>query len=125
MQASDCTEEELKIYKEKYNLTLTTWNIAGVKDIRKVEIDGEAVALIEFSNSTFEENSVEIHNFEVFNKGKGIGTKIIKKLIKELEGEGIKLSLYSYSKESTSFWKKCNFEVYDDGTGTPILCYSE
>ena len=123
MELLDCTEEDLKIYIREWNLKLTAWGSAWPEDICKIEIDGEIVALIEYSNGMYEEDSLHIHNFEVFNKGKGIGSKIIEEITKNLEGA--KLYLYSNSKESTSFWQKCNFEFYDDGTGTPILCYSE
>ncbi|MGG4512145.1 GNAT family N-acetyltransferase [Heyndrickxia sporothermodurans] len=123
MRLLDCTKEELKIYKEKFDLKLGTWDMAEPEDISMIEIDGEIVALIEFSNGMYGENSVQIDNFEVFNKGRGIGSKIVEELTKDLDGA--KVYLYPYSKKSDAFWKKCKFEVFDDGTGTPILCYQE
>lgn len=123
MQLIDCTEEELKIFLKDHNLTLTTWGMAEPEDISKIEMNGQIVALIEFSKGMYGEKSIHINNFEVFNKGEGIGSKIIEELTKDLNGTEI--YLYPYSKKSDAFWKKHKFRCIVDGTGTPILQYTE
>ncbi|KXY73131.1 GNAT family N-acetyltransferase [Bacillus sp. FSL W7-1294] len=123
MELLDCTEEELKIYNKEFGLTLNTWRMAEPEDIYMIKIDGEIVALIEFSKGMYGEKSIQIDNFEVFNKGKGIGSKIVKELTKDLDG--LEIYLYPSSNKSEAFWKKHKFEGIDDGTETIILRYSD
>ncbi|MEH7503867.1 GNAT family N-acetyltransferase [Neobacillus drentensis] len=126
MELLECTKEEFEFYKEKF-LTLTTWNpnfeIESEIILNKIEVDGEIVALIEYSKAMYGELNIHIDNFEVFEKGKGIGSKIIDELKKDLNGAEI--YLYSYSPESDAFWKKHKFKDINDGTGLGILRYSE
>lgn len=64
-------------------------------------------------------NTIEINNFEVFKKGKGAGSKIIKKFLKDCVG--YQVYLYPYNQNSRLFWEKHGFIAVDDGTGTIIF----
>ncbi|MCP1161361.1 GNAT family N-acetyltransferase [Bacillus infantis] len=126
MELLECTKEEFDYYKETF-LTLSTWNpifeFESLSILKKIEVNGEIVALLEFSGSMYGEHSIEIDNFEVFEKGKGIGSKVVDG-IKEYF-TGYELYLYSSSPESDAFWKKHGFKSLDDGTGTGILRFSK
>jgi hypothetical protein len=116
MEFIECTNDDfIKFYKEK-SLTLSTWDLTKTgldfpsesdMALYKITLYDDVVALIELSKG-MHENSILIHNFEVFEKGKGRGSMIINKLKKELKG--ITIYLYSSSSESYSFWKKHDFE---------------
>lgn len=120
MDFKECTDEEVLKYKQEYNLELS-WQMAT--DVLEVAINRKIVGLIECSKGMYdEEDCIQIENFEVFEKGKGHGSEIIKKVLKELQGKVI--YLYVHSEKSKAFWEKLNFIAVDDGTGTPIHRYS-
>lgn len=106
-------EEELIKYKNKYTLKLSWFG-----DIAKlITKDKEPVALIEaYINE--DESILQINNFEVLDKRKGIGTEIIN----NLKNSNYEICLYVDDLESKLFWESLGFEEYDDGTGTPIHC---
>jgi len=115
-----CTEEEILDFKENNKLQLS-WRMSMPEDVFKVELDGAVVGLIEFSESMYDDGGAHINNFEVFEKGKGLGSLIINMFL----GSWDKGPLYLYvnSEESKTFWEKHSFAAYDDGTGTPIHRY--
>jgi N-acetylglutamate synthase-like GNAT family acetyltransferase len=106
-----CENDELATYKEQYKLELD-WENAT--DVFKLEIDGEIVGLIEYAEG-FEKDSIHIHSFEVLEKGKGIGGKIIGEIINDAGGYPI--YLYANGKKSQAFWEKHHFKSLDDGSG--------
>ena len=117
MNFSCCTYEELSVFQEKYKLTLN-WEISV--NPMKVENNSRIVGLIDCSfGELYGEKSIEINNFEVFEKGKNIGSEIVVEFLKETKN--YEIYLYPYSKKSEAFWKKHGFAVMDDGTGTKIL----
>lgn len=121
MEFLECTEDQIKAFKKSKNLTLS-WVITD--GAYKVEINGEIVALIDYSRGgMFGKNTIEIDNFEVFKKGQGIGSKIIAEITKDLEGN--KIYLYAHSEKSKRFWEKHGFKSINDGTGTEVMCFSE
>ncbi|MDC0764246.1 GNAT family N-acetyltransferase [Brevibacillus sp. AG] len=117
----NCTNDELVSFIKKYDLELNwDWaiNISDcsciVEDVYKVEDNGEIIGLIDFSFKTiFGSDSIQIENFEVFEKGKGIGSKIINALIDQLPG--VHIYLYVNDERSKSFWEKHKF-MNDPGT---------
>ncbi|WP_313893760.1 GNAT family N-acetyltransferase [Psychrobacillus sp.] len=120
MKFLECTDEKSNDLKETYNLTLA-WEM--VVEPCMVEIDDEIVALIDMSQGgMFGENSIEIYKFEVFEKGKGIGSKIITEVLKKSKGKEV--YLYAEDRKSKSFWEKHGFEAIDDGSGTKVMQFS-
>lgn len=114
-----CSEMTLNKYKVTHNLELN-WlmpiNVFKVKCCRRY------IGLIDFSHTgMFNEKSWEIHNFEVFKKGKGHGTKMLEALIKELPGQT--LYLYAIDIPSKLFWEKSGFITKGDGTRTTSIHY--
>lgn len=107
-----CTEEETLEFVEKYSLE-QNWSGARPKKIR---INGEVVALMEFEEG---ENEIEIITYEVFEKGKGFGTRIIKELMEDLS-EATYLRLYAYDERSKSFWEKCGLVPVPQSNGTEV-----
>jgi len=69
MELVECMKDELP----RLNLELN-WSMA-VK-IFKIEINGKIVGLIDYSEGMYEKNSIHIDNFEVLEKGNGIGSSI-------------------------------------------------
>ncbi|WP_179031561.1 GNAT family N-acetyltransferase [Paenibacillus kribbensis] len=86
-----------------------------------MEIYGEIVGLIDLSSGMYGKNSLQIDNFEVFEKGKGIGSNIIDKVLKQCQKNDI--YLYVNSKKSKAFWESHKFKAINDGTGTEIHRY--
>ena len=83
MEFLECTKEEFETYKEKF-LTLKTWQPTFEYEseiiLNKIEIDGEVVALIEYSKAMYGDDNIQIdrdrgtgpltHNPLLFSKKK-------------------------------------------------------
>lgn len=88
---------------------------------KKVMINGQIVALLDIDYEYEELNGcIMINSFEVFQKGIGIGTAIIKELLDIHKNK--KFCLYS-EPVAENFWRSMGFVLGDDGTGTDIYYY--
>ncbi len=88
---------------------------------KKVIINGHTVALLDIDYEYEELNGcIMINTFEVFQKGIGLGTVIIKRLLDINRGK--KFCLYS-EPVAERFWKSMGFVLGDDGTGTDVYYY--
>lgn len=86
----ECSEEEIERFKKTYNLQ----EIKFEYGYKKVTLNNIPVALIDID---YEYNGyIMIDCFEVFEKGKRIGTTIIKYLLNQNQGR--KFCLYSQPK---------------------------
>jgi len=109
IRRTECSKEE---FDKHANMLETYWLENDYTDIYKFCMDNKIVALIKMEIHEKDFN-IDIFNFEVFNKGQGIGTVAIKMIINEYPL--YKISLNANDKESEIFWKKCGFnriEVY-------------
>lgn len=97
----ECTAEEVAEYKEKYNLKHIKYN----DYYHTISINGISRALISIGRIE-DEDAYIIDEFEVFEKGKGYGTKIINNLKEE------KLMLYPID-SAKEFWIKNGFDRVD------------
>lgn len=87
----------------------------------KVTQNGKAVALLAIDYEYEEYNGfIMIESFEVFQKGIGLGTIIIKELLNIHKGR--KFCLYS-EPAAEKFWRSMGFVLGDDGTGTEMYYY--
>jgi hypothetical protein len=87
----------------------------------KVTLNGKTVALLDIDYEYEDYNGcIMIEAFEVFQKGNGIGTIIIKQLLDIHKGR--KFCLYS-EPVAEKFWKSMGFVLGDDGTGTEMYYY--
>lgn len=103
-----CNNKELIDIVKQYNLILD-WNGAEAYKI----VDGnDIIAVIEYDFIS-DINAYYIYNFEVINKGCGIGTKYIDFLKKKG-----KFELNYKDEKSKSFWLKNGFKVIDEYNGT-------
>ncbi|MFP7442500.1 hypothetical protein SFC50_02235 [Bacillus infantis] len=119
MKFIDCTDEQVKELKESKNLTLS-WRIPVEPKV--VEMNGEVVALIDFSfGGVYGPDSIEIDNFEVFEKGETTGSKIISAL-KEMYKNKI-ISLYPDNERCKKFWLEHGFVIENEGAGVERLVY--
>lgn len=118
MKFIEITDMDAKRYKEKHGLTLL-WAMAV--NPFKIKYKNKIVGLIDISIGMYGDKSVQIDNFEIFDKGKGIGSKVIDAIIKEFCGQDI--YAYAYDEKSRQFWEMKDFVVVDDNTGTPIHCH--
>ena len=90
----------------------------------KIEIDGIGVALIDYSiGGTYGEDSLEIDSFEVFEKGKGMGSEIIKEILKDCENRTV--ALYPENKRCMKFWKNHGFEIVEEDGDVKRLVYNK
>lgn len=88
---------------------------------KKVIINGHTVALLDIDYEYEELNGcIMINTFEVFQKGIGLGTVIIKRLLDINRGK--KFCLYS-EPVAEKFWESMGFVLGDDGTGTDVYYY--
>lgn len=88
---------------------------------KKVMLDGQTIALLDIDYEYEELNGcIMIDAFEVFQKGIGLGTAIIKRLLDINRGR--KFCLYS-EPAAEKFWKSMGFTLGDDGTGTDMYYY--
>lgn len=81
--------------------------------------------IVAFIKCEHENGKLEIDEFEVIERfrDKGIGTAIISDI---QNCENIKMiELYAKDDGANKFWKKCGFQEYDDGTGTPIMVWEK
>ncbi|MEK4566437.1 GNAT family N-acetyltransferase [Alkalihalobacillus sp. FSL R5-0424] len=117
MKLLSCTEKEALSLKISKQLTLS-WRMSI--NPMKVELNGEIVALIDCSfGGIYGEDSLEIDNFEVFEKGRGIGSKIIKEILNE---PGIQIiSLYYCSPKSKKFWQAHGFKIVCEGEAERLV----
>lgn len=111
MRFQECNKNELEELKGKYNLN---YNIIINDNLKKIyNSNNELVAVIDFIE---EEDNFFIAHFEVINKHSGIGSAIIRELLKN-----------NYFFELTSletaveFWRKMGFEI--ERNGGEIYCY--
>ena len=86
-------------------------------------INNQLVGLIEISNAPYE-NCLCIDNFEIINKNNGVGSKVIKEIIKNTNQKNLDLCLYSNDEKSKRFWNRNEFVDVDDGTGVIMQYYS-
>lgn len=87
----------------------------------KVTLSGKTVALLSIDYEYEDCNGcIMIESFEVFQKGIGLGTIIIKELLNIHKGR--KFCLYS-EPAAEKFWRSMGFVLGDDGTGTEIYYY--
>lgn len=92
-------------------------------DYRKktVMLNGKAIALLDIDYEYEDLNGcIMIDALEVFQKGIGLGTAIIKRLLDINKGR--KFCLYS-EPVAEKFWKSMGFVLGDDGTGTDMYYY--
>ena len=88
---------------------------------KKVMLNGKAVALLDIDYAYEDFNGcIIIDAFEVSQKGIGLGTAIIKKLLDIHKGK--RFCLYS-EPVAEKFWKSMGFVLGDDGTGTDMYYY--
>lgn len=88
---------------------------------KKVMLNGQTVALLDIDYEYEELNGcIMINTFEVFQKGIGLGTVIIKRLLDINRGK--KFCLYS-EPVAEKFWESMGFVLGDDGTGTDVYYY--
>jgi hypothetical protein len=119
MKFINCNDDKVKEFKKSRNLTLS-WGIPVKPKI--VEINDEVVALIDFSfGGVYGDDSIEIDNFEVFEKGKGIGSIIISDFIKMHANSTI--SLYPENEKCKKFWLKHGFKIEYEGKEVERLVY--
>lgn len=120
MEFIKCTHDEVSDFKKHYGLKLS-W---ACDYPYKIEIDGIVVALIDYSiGGPFGEDSLEIESFEVFEKGKGFGSEIIKEILKEFENRAV--ALYPENKRCMKFWKYHGFEIVDEGGDVEKLVFNK
>lgn len=92
---------------------------------KKIISNGKIIGLIDVSfDEMFGKNTLEINNFEIFEKGNGNGSVFIDELIASSNEEKRDIYLYSYSKISELFWIANGFVITLDSTGTEVLKYS-
>jgi hypothetical protein len=121
MKLIHCTDDEVKVIKNLKGLILS-WGIPV--NPKKVEIDGEIVALIDFSfGGIYGDDSIEIDNFEVIEKGKGIGSKIIVDFLNICENRIV--SLYPDNERCKKFWLEYGFEIEYEGGDVERLVYKK
>lgn len=88
---------------------------------KKVMMNGHVVALLDIDYEYEKLNGcIMINTFEVFQKGIGHGTVIIKRLLDINKGK--KFCLYS-EPVAEKFWKSLGFVLGDDGTETEVYYY--
>ncbi|WP_306010353.1 hypothetical protein [Bacillus sp. MMSF_3328] len=115
----DCTDDQVKDLKESKNLTLS-WRIPV--EPKFVEMNDEIVALIDFSfGGSYGPDSIEIDNFEVFEKGEATGSKIIS-AFKEMYENRI-ISLYPENERCKKFWMEHGFVIEYEGDDVERLVY--
>ncbi|WP_336990246.1 hypothetical protein [Bacillus infantis] len=119
MKFIDCTDDQVKDLKESKNLTLS-WRIPV--EPKFVEMNDEIVALIDFSfGGSYGPDSIEIDNFEVFEKGEATGSKIIS-AFKEMYENRI-ISLYPENERCKKFWMEHGFVIEYEGDDVERLVY--
>lgn len=122
MEFIECTRDEVKEFNYLKGLKLS-WDFVSANP-NKIEIDGEVVALIDYSiGGSYGEDSLEIDSFEVFEKGKGIGSEIIKEFLEACENRTV--ALYPENIRCKKFWIKHRFEIVDEGGGVERLVYNK
>ncbi|MCK6075393.1 hypothetical protein [Paenibacillus silvae] len=118
MEFVSITDQEVELYKERFNLELG-WYMS-VCPMKVIENDKE-IALIDCSEGMYGDDSIQIEQFEVFEKKHGWGSKIINQAIQDLSD--YRIFVYVNDSNSKAFWIKKGFKPVDDGTGTEIYCY--
>lgn len=111
MKLLECTDAEINNFKIEKELKLS-WEMSP--NPHKIEIQGEIVALISISKGVvYGPNSIEIDNFEVFDKDRGTGSKIISEILKVTKNQTV--SLYPDNKRCINFWLKHGFKMENEG----------
>lgn len=88
---------------------------------KRVLLNGKTVALLAIDYEYEELNGcIMIENFEVFEKGIGIGTMIIEELLDVHKGR--KFCLYS-EPAAERFWRSMGFILGNDEEGTDMYYY--
>lgn len=115
VQAYNCTKDETAIYL--YKLKEIMFDFSK----KVVVLNEQAVALLDIDYEYEDLNGcIMISAFEVFQKGIGLGTAIISRLLEMNKGK--KFCLYS-EPAVEKFWESLGFVKGDDGTGTEIYYY--
>lgn len=121
LKSEKCSLNELQELERENKLELC-WEMAA--NTYKILKGSELVALIDVvCNGMFGNGTLEIQNFEVIEKNKGLGKFIIQNLINEINGGKREIYLYANGLSSKRFWINMGFSVTDDGSGTEILKY--
>lgn len=119
MKLLKCTDEEINNFKIEKNLKLS-WEMSP--NPYKIELGGEIVALISISKGgEYGPNSIEIDNFEVFNKDRGTGSIIIRKILSQTKNQTV--SLYPDNKRCINFWLSHGFKMENEGGGVIRLIF--
>lgn len=111
MLIKECDKNELDYLKSKYNLNYSTIINDNLKKI--YNSNNELVAVIDF---IVEDDKCFIGYFEVINKCSGIGSNIIRELLKE----NFWFELNSLE-TAVGFWEKMEFKI--KRSGDEIYCY--
>lgn len=119
MEFIECSQNELKQLIQQHKLD-QNWGMAInnidplIEDpladgVYKIVLEGKVIGLIDLVPDMYGPDIIVIDLFEVIEKGKGYGRKIIEKFLNE-EVPGCSVFLLPDSEGSAAFWKKLNFK---------------
>lgn len=119
-----CTDELIKQYKQDKEIEMFNLGCLNVENSCTLYVYDEMKdeKPIAFLSISFEEESLEIGEFEVIKsqRNKGIGQAIISNIQQDKETNCIKLYAQDTAKK---FWEKCGFYSENDGTGTDLMVW--